>query len=106
MYTIEKQLKVNNKKFSLFFDLSVDFCSNMDLSKGPFCYGEDDIGFVDIMAAPFMIRAPVLETYKSYKVEELLEGDNQAKYKRWVQAVMNHPAVKPTLIDVDVLVKV
>lgn len=82
-----------------------DFCSNMDLSKGPFCYGEADIGFVDIMAAPFMIRAPVLETYKDYKVEELLEGDDQAKYKRWVQAVMNHPAVKPTLIDVDVIVK-
>jgi hypothetical protein len=78
----------------------------LDLSKGPFCYGDEKIGFVDIMIAPFMIRNPVLETYKNFKIKEILLGDDLEKYIRWETAILTDKSVKPTLASDQKMIKV
>jgi len=78
----------------------------LDLSRGPFCFGEQEMGFVDILVAPFMIRSPVLEKYRGYKIKDILTGSDLQKYTRWENAVMNHTAVKSTLQDSDKITEV
>ena len=59
-----------------------------------------------MMVAPFMIRGPVLERWRDYKIKEILSGEEQKKYIRWENAVMDHPAVKACLHDINMIVEV
>ena len=59
-----------------------------------------------MMVAPFMIRGPVLERWRDYRIKEILSGEEQKKYIRWENAVMDHPAVKACLHDINMIVEV
>lgn len=71
----------------------------MNSNEGPFCYGEYEIGFVDMLVAPFMIRNFTHENYRDYHVTDHLEPNDRKKYEKWVEAVMNDKNVQTTLQD-------
>ena len=59
-----------------------------------------------MMVAPFMIRGPVLERWRDYRIKEILSDEEQKKYICWENAVMDHPAVKACLHDITMIVEV
>ncbi|KAJ9120867.1 hypothetical protein QFC22_002802 [Naganishia vaughanmartiniae] len=61
---------------------------------GPFFFG-DELGWVDILIAPWAIRfEPVLKHYRGFNPSLL--SDKQRRFSKWYEAIKNHPAVAAT----------
>ena len=67
-----------------------EFTKAMD-PEGPFFLGKE-LGYVDIMFAPWSYRIYILKHYRKF---EIPQTDEYRRYHVWAEAVKNHPSVKP-----------
>ena len=68
----------------------LEFTKAMD-PEGPFFLGKE-LGYVDIMFAPWSYRIYILKHYRNF---EIPQTDEYRRYHVWAEAVKNHPSVKP-----------
>jgi len=74
-----------------FLENLIKFVESMD-DEGPF-WGGKDLGWVDVMIAPWILRAKnVLRHYRGF----VLPTEPGSRYKKWEAAVLDHPAVRAT----------
>lgn len=63
---------------------------------GVFWDGTQDLGWVDIMAAPWLLRASiVLQFYRGFDVEKIFP-DKSSRLRRYLKALFAHPSVRAT----------
>ena len=67
----------------------LEFSQAMD-QPGPFFQGKE-LGYVDIMFAPWAYRMYILEHYRGF---EIPQTDEYSRYHVWAEAVKNHPSIK------------
>jgi len=104
---------VNNKVIPYFFGASIKASEEERLeSKQKFLDGvdkfiqamapdttffqQDDIGYVDILFAPWCIRWEIMKDVPEIGLPEFPDSE---RFQKWWKAVKNHPAVKETAID-------
>lgn len=68
----------------------LEFTKAMD-PEGPFFLGKE-LGYVDIMFAPWSYRIYILKHYRNFEIPQTYE---YRRYHVWAEAVKNHPCVKP-----------
>ena len=78
----------------------LEFTKAMD-PIGPFFMGPD-LGFIDIMYAPWAARMFILKHYRGFEVPKTTEYE---RYWKWWEAVKENTHVKATLQDEDKLLK-
>lgn len=59
-------------------------------------FQQEDIGFMDIMFAPWCVRWEIMKEVPEIGLPEFPESE---RFKKWWEAVKSHPAVKQTAID-------
>lgn len=67
----------------------LEFTKAMD-SEGPFFLGKE-LGYVDIMFAPWSYRSYILKHYRGFEVPQT---DEYERFHVWAAAVKNHPSIK------------
>ncbi|KAL7754466.1 hypothetical protein RI367_000447 [Sorochytrium milnesiophthora] len=70
-------------------------------SKGPFALGEK-FTVADILTGPFIMRLPVIERLKGFKVPDTPEF---ARFHQWSNALKQHPSIQLTTASLDSLVE-
>ncbi|PWN27207.1 glutathione S-transferase [Jaminaea rosea] len=69
---------------------------------GPFYAGRKELGWVDVMVAPWVFRATnVLQHYRSLDLQSSELFPPGSRYDKWAQAIFAHPAFKATTSTED-----
>lgn len=95
-FLLKQSSEIQNEAREQFLAAILEFAKAMD-EPGPFFQGTE-LGYVDIMFAPWACRMYILEHYRGF---EIPQTDEFRRYHAWAEAVKNHPSVKAVVQDKD-----
>lgn len=95
-FLMKQSREEQNEYREIFLENILEFSQAMDQS-GPFFQGKE-LGYVDIMFAPWASRMYILEHYRGFKIPQTEE---YSRYNVWAEAVINHPSVKAVQANKD-----
>ncbi|KAL9955974.1 hypothetical protein ACROYT_G037383 [Oculina patagonica] len=95
-FLVKQSPEIQKEAKEQFLANLLEFTQAMDQA-GPFFQGKE-LGYVDIMFAPWACRMYILEHYRGFVIPQTEE---LKRYHIWAEAVKNHPSVKAVLQDKD-----